>query len=87
MQGRKFGKLTQLTSAGGLTALDLSCNDLDLKVEGVTAVCEAAIQSNKETKLASLNMGASSIGPIKLVQLQISLSVQREQSLWPSQGR
>ena len=84
MQGRKFGKLTQLTSAGGLTALDLSCNDL--KVEGVTAVCEAAIQSNKETKLASLNMGASSIGPIKLVQLQISLSVQREQSLWPSQG-
>ena len=84
MQGRKFGKLTQLTSAGGLTALDLSCNDL--KVEGVSAVCEA-IQSNKETKLASLNMGASSIGPIKLVQLQISLSVQREQSLWPSQGR
>ena len=83
MQGRKFGKLTQLTSAGGLTALDLSCNDL--KVEGVSAVCEA-IQSNKETKLASLNMGASSIGPIKLVQLQISLSVQREQSLWPSQG-
>jgi hypothetical protein len=45
----------------GLTALDLSCNDL--KVEGVSAVCEA-IQSNKETKLASLNMGASSIGPM-----------------------
>jgi hypothetical protein len=37
---------------GGLTALDLSINYL--KDEGVRAVCEA-IQSNKETKLASLN--------------------------------
>jgi hypothetical protein len=46
---------------GGLTALDLSFNDL--KVEGVSAVCEA-IQSNKETKLASLRMCANSIGPI-----------------------
>ena len=39
---------------GGLTtALDLSFNNLN--DEGVSAVCEA-IQSNKETKLASLNM-------------------------------
>ena len=46
---------------GSLTALDLSFNNL--KDEGVSAVCEA-IQSNKETKLASLNMGANSISPI-----------------------
>jgi Ran GTPase-activating protein (RanGAP) involved in mRNA processing and transport len=46
---------------GGLTALDLSFNNLN--DEGVSAVCEA-IQSNKETKLASLNMGANSISPI-----------------------
>jgi Ran GTPase-activating protein (RanGAP) involved in mRNA processing and transport len=46
---------------GALTALDLSFNDLN--DDGVSAVCEA-IQSNKETKLASLNMGANSIGPI-----------------------
>jgi Ran GTPase-activating protein (RanGAP) involved in mRNA processing and transport len=45
---------------GGLTALNLSSNRL--KDEGVIAVCEA-IQSNKETKLASLNMGTNSIGP------------------------
>ena len=37
---------------GSLTALNLSSNEL--KDEGVSAVCEA-IQSNKETKLASLN--------------------------------
>jgi hypothetical protein len=42
-------------------ALDLSFNDLN--DDGVSAVCEA-IQSNKETKLASLNMGANSIGPV-----------------------
>ena len=46
---------------GGLTALDLSFNDLN--DDGVSTVCDA-IQSNKETKLASLNMGANSIGPI-----------------------
>jgi Ran GTPase-activating protein (RanGAP) involved in mRNA processing and transport len=46
---------------GGLTALDLSSNDL--KDEGVSAVCEA-IQSNKETKLASLNMGKNRIGSV-----------------------
>jgi Ran GTPase-activating protein (RanGAP) involved in mRNA processing and transport len=46
---------------GALTALDLSLNDL--KDEGVSAVCEA-IQSNKETKLASLNFKYNGIGPV-----------------------
>jgi Ran GTPase-activating protein (RanGAP) involved in mRNA processing and transport len=46
---------------GALTALDLSSNDL--KDEGVSAVCEA-IQSNKETKLASLNFKHNGIGPV-----------------------
>ena len=46
---------------GGLTALDLSSNNL--KDEGVSAVCEA-IQSNKETKLASLNVKKNGIGSI-----------------------
>jgi hypothetical protein len=39
----------------------LSSNSLE--DEGVSAVCEA-IQSNKETKLASLNMAINSIGPV-----------------------
>ena len=46
---------------GGLTALDLSCNLS--KDEGVSAVCEA-IQSNKETKLASLNFSWNGIGQV-----------------------
>ena len=46
---------------GLLTALDLSSNYLT--DEGVSAVCEA-IQSNKETKLASLNFGVNEIGPV-----------------------
>ena len=46
---------------GGLTALDLSYNYL--MDEGVSAVCEV-IQSNKETKLASLNFGYNAIGPV-----------------------
>ena len=46
---------------GGLTALDLSFNDL--KDEGVSAVCKA-IQNNKETKLASLNVSGNCIGPV-----------------------
>jgi Ran GTPase-activating protein (RanGAP) involved in mRNA processing and transport len=45
----------------GLRALDLSFNEL--KDEGVSAVCEA-IQSNKETKLASLNFEDNGIGPV-----------------------
>jgi Ran GTPase-activating protein (RanGAP) involved in mRNA processing and transport len=50
-----------LAANGGLTALDLSSNEL--KDEGVSAVCEA-IQSNKETKLTSLNFGYNGIGPV-----------------------
>jgi Ran GTPase-activating protein (RanGAP) involved in mRNA processing and transport len=46
---------------GGLTALNLSFNDLE--DEGVSAVCRA-IQSNKETKLASLNVTDNGIGPM-----------------------
>ena len=46
---------------GGLTALNLKSNHLG--DEGVSAVCET-IQSNKETKLASLNFGDSDIGPV-----------------------
>ena len=53
--------LSQAIVAGGLTALDLSSNDL--MDEGVSAVCEA-IQSNKETKLTSLNFGDNDIGPV-----------------------
>ena len=45
---------------GGLTALDLSFNDLN--DEGVSAVCKA-IQSNKETRLVSLNFKNNGIGP------------------------
>jgi hypothetical protein len=46
---------------GALTALDLSRNHL--KDEGVSAVCKA-IQSNKETKLSSLNFEDNGIGPV-----------------------
>jgi Ran GTPase-activating protein (RanGAP) involved in mRNA processing and transport len=46
---------------GALTAMNLSSNCL--KDEGVSVVC-AAIQSNKETKLASLNFGDNDIGPV-----------------------
>ena len=35
----------------------------DLKDEGIRAVCKA-IQSNKETKLASLNFSDNDIGPV-----------------------
>ena len=50
-----------LAANGGLTALDLSFNEL--KDEGISAVCEA-IQSNKETKLSSLNFGNNYFGPV-----------------------
>jgi hypothetical protein len=53
--------LSQAVVTGRLTALDLSFNELN--DDGVSAVCEA-IQSNKETKLTSLNMGANGIGPM-----------------------
>ena len=50
-----------MSVTGSLTALDLSYNSLE--DEGLSAVCEA-IQSNKETKLASLNFGDNGIGPV-----------------------
>ena len=50
-----------LAANGSLTALDLSVNKL--KDEGVSTVCQA-IQSNKETKLASLNFHHNDIGPV-----------------------
>jgi Ran GTPase-activating protein (RanGAP) involved in mRNA processing and transport len=53
--------LSHAVVTGVLTALDLSFNDL--KDEGVSAVCEA-IKSNKETKLASLNVKDNGIGPV-----------------------
>ena len=57
--------VTELAAAlgvnGSLTALDLSYNKL--KDEGVSAVSEA-IQSNKETKLVSLNFRNNDIGPV-----------------------
>jgi Ran GTPase-activating protein (RanGAP) involved in mRNA processing and transport len=63
--GRDMTGIKELAAAlgvnGGLTALNFSTNSL--KDEGVHAVCEA-IQSNKETKLASLNFSFNSIGPV-----------------------
>jgi Ran GTPase-activating protein (RanGAP) involved in mRNA processing and transport len=53
--------LSQAIVTGALTALNLFSNNL--KDEGVSAVCEA-IQSNKETKLASLNFGSNGIHPV-----------------------
>ena len=50
-----------LAANGGLTALDLSFNSLE--DEGIRAVCKA-IQSKKETKLASLHFQGNGIGPV-----------------------
>jgi len=50
-----------LAANGGLTELSIFGNDVGDK--GVDAICEA-IKSNKETKLASLNFGDNSIGPV-----------------------
>ena len=67
LSGKKLGVASTIVIAslisvnGSLTALDLSVNEL--KDEGVSAVCEA-IQSNKETKLTSLNFGYNGIGPV-----------------------
>ena len=52
---------SRISVNGGLTALDLSSTYL--QDEGVSTVCEA-IQSNKETKLASLNFQDNGIGPV-----------------------
>ena len=52
--------LSQSAVTGSLTSLTLQRNSL--KDEGVSAVCEA-VQSNKETKLASLDLRNCSFGP------------------------
>jgi hypothetical protein len=49
-----------ISVTASVTELNLFNNTI--KDEGVTAICEA-LRSNKETKLASLNIGANSIGP------------------------
>ena len=61
-----------LAANGALTALDLSYNGL--KDEGVSAVCEV-IQSNKETKLASLNFKYNAIGPVGANSVAAMVSV------------
>ena len=50
-----------LKVTASLTELNMYNNYL--KDEGVTAICEA-LQSNKETKLASLNVGDNRISPV-----------------------
>ena len=64
-RGRDMTGIKQLAAAlgvnGSLTALDLSYNSFE--DEGLSAVCEA-IQSNKETKLSSLNFKNNDIGPV-----------------------
>ena len=50
-----------LAANGSLTELSICGNDVG--DEGVRAICEA-IQSNKETKLASLNFVNNGIGPV-----------------------
>ena len=49
-----------ISNNASLTELNLYHNEVE--DEGVTAICEA-VQSNKETKLASLNVGSNKIGP------------------------
>ena len=50
-----------LPAMASLTKLNLHYNSL--KDEGVTAICKA-LQSNKETKLASLIISANEVGPV-----------------------
>ena len=50
-----------LAANGSLTELSIYCNHVG--DEGVCAICDA-IQSNKETKLASLNIEDNDIGPV-----------------------
>ena len=53
--------LSQAGVTGSLTELSIYGNRVG--DEGVRAICEA-IQSNKETKLASLNFGNTGVGPV-----------------------
>ncbi len=63
-----------LRANGGLTELSICGNEVG--DEGVGAICEA-IQSNKETKLVSLNMGHNSISPVgaKSVAAMVAVSL------------
>ena len=63
--GRDMTGITELAAAlgvnGSLTELSIYGNQVG--DEGVCAICEA-IQSNKETKLTSLNFGRNGVGPV-----------------------
>ena len=48
--------------AASASVTDLNLYNNSLKDEGVTTICKA-VQSNKETKLASLNVGNNRMGP------------------------
>ena len=66
LSGNKLGPEGAAALAPAI-AVSASVTELNLyqnyiKDEGVTAICEA-LQSNKETKLASLDIGFNSIGP------------------------
>ena len=64
--------LSQAIVTGALTELSIYCNNVG--DEGVRAICEA-IQSNKETKLASLNLRANKIGPVGANSVAAMVSV------------
>ena len=51
----------EISVIASVTQLNLHYNSL--KDEGVTAICKA-VQSNKETKLASLIISANEVGPV-----------------------
>jgi len=51
----------EILAVGSITELNLEGNSI--KDEGVTVICEALL-SNKETKLASLNVRQNGIGPV-----------------------
>ena len=67
LSGKKLGVASTIVIAS-LISVNSSLTELSIYGncvgdEGVRAICEA-IQSNKETKLASLNFGYNGIGPV-----------------------
>jgi len=64
--------LSQAGVTGSLTELNLYRNHL--KDEGITAICKA-VQSNKETKLVSLNIGVNQIGPVGAKSVAAMLAI------------
>jgi Ran GTPase-activating protein (RanGAP) involved in mRNA processing and transport len=50
-----------MPSMGGLTELNIERNSI--KDEGITAICNA-VQGNKESKLAKLNVAGNNISPV-----------------------